>query len=120
MGIGLLPHVVLNIIILLFILVVFDFIKEMYNNNKIIYFLFVFIYAAAICSLIDKVFWRGSLDFISFKNYFIFDLKDIYIRVFQAVAIVSIILNYKKIKSINEKTLYNDFKSYIRLRYFKN
>lgn len=32
-----------------------------------------------VCSLIDKVFWGGSLDYIGFGKLFIFDLKDIYI-----------------------------------------
>lgn len=120
MGIGLITHIVLNIVMLFLILIIFDFIKERYSNNKIIYCLFVLACAAAICSLIDKVFWGGSLDFISFKNFFIFDLKDVYISVFQIVAILCIILNYKKLEDINEKTIYNDFKSYIRLRCFKN
>ncbi|KEI98962.1 signal peptidase II [Clostridium botulinum A2B3 87] len=120
MEIGLITHIVLNIVMLFLILIIFDFIKERYSNNKIIYCLFVLACAAAICSLIDKVFWGGSLDFISFKNFLIFDLKDVYISVFQIVAMLCIILNYKKLEAINEKTIYNEFKSYIRLRYFKN
>lgn len=32
--------------------------------------------AAALCSLIDKVFWGGSLDYIQLKGFFTFDLKD--------------------------------------------
>lgn len=120
MEIGLITHIVLNIVMLFLILIIFDFIKERYSNNKIIYCLFVLACAAAICSLIDKVFWGGSLDFISFKNFFIFDLKDVYISIFQIVAMLCIILNYKKLKAINEKTIYNEFKSYIRLRCFKN
>ncbi|MCR1973907.1 signal peptidase II [Clostridium sporogenes] len=119
-GISLLTHIVLNIVILLLFIAIFDFIKERYTDHKIVYCLFVLGCAAAICSLIDKVFWGGSLDFISFKNFFIFDLKDVYISIFQIVAMLCVILNYKKLKSINEKTIYNDFKSYIRLRCFKN
>ncbi len=30
-----------------------------------------------------------------------------------------VILNYKKLEAINEKTIYNDFKSYIKLKCFK-
>ncbi|EQB4338356.1 signal peptidase II [Clostridium botulinum] len=119
MEIGLITHIVLNIVMLFLILIIFDFIKERYSNNKIIYCLFVLACAAAICSLIDKVFWGGSLDFIFLKNFFIFDLKDVYISVFQIVAILCIILNYKKLEDINEKTIYNDFKSYIKLKCFK-
>ncbi|APF26923.1 signal peptidase (SPase) II family protein [Clostridium sporogenes] len=119
MGISLLTHIVLNIVILLLFIAIFDFIKERYTAHKIVYCLFVLVCAAAICSLIDKVFWGGSLDFISFKNFFIFDLKDVYISVFEIVTMLCVILNYKKLEAINEKTIYNDFKSYIKLKCFK-
>lgn len=42
---------------------------------------FVFISAGALCSLIDKVFYGGSLDFIGISNLFIADIKDIYINI---------------------------------------
>lgn len=41
---------------------------------------FVFISSGALCSLIDKVFYGGSLDFIGISNLFIADIKDIYIN----------------------------------------
>ena len=41
---------------------------------------FLFILCGALCSLIDKVFYGGSLDFIGISNLFIADIKDIYIN----------------------------------------
>ena len=41
---------------------------------------FVFVTCGAICSLIDKVFYGGSLDFIGISNLFIADIKDLYIN----------------------------------------
>ena len=41
---------------------------------------FLFIFAGALCSVIDKVFYGGSLDFIGISDLFIADLKDIYIN----------------------------------------
>ena len=41
---------------------------------------FVFLFCGALCSLIDKVFYGGSLDFIGISNLFIADIKDIYIN----------------------------------------
>lgn len=41
---------------------------------------FIFIISGALCSLIDKVFYGGSLDFIGISNLFIADIKDIYIN----------------------------------------
>ena len=41
---------------------------------------FLFISTGALCSLIDKVFYGGSLDFIGISDLFIADIKDIYIN----------------------------------------
>jgi len=42
---------------------------------------FIFLFAGALCSLIDKVFYGGSLDFIGICNLFVADIKDIYINI---------------------------------------
>mgnify|MGYP000217298489 CR=1 FL=1 len=41
---------------------------------------FLFIFSGSLCSLIDKVFYGGSLDFIGISDLFIADFKDIYIN----------------------------------------
>ena len=41
---------------------------------------FIFIFSGALCSLIDKLFYGGSLDFIGISDLFIADFKDIYIN----------------------------------------
>lgn len=41
---------------------------------------FIFVCCGAACSLIDKVFYGGSLDFIGISNLFIADIKDLYIN----------------------------------------
>lgn len=35
--------------------------------------------AGVICSIIDRIFWGSSLDYIRIKGFFVFDLKDIFI-----------------------------------------
>ena len=117
--IGLLPHIVFNIIVLFISIIIFDFIRQKYKHDRIINWLFIFLFAGTICSLIDKVFWGGSLDYIYLKNLFIFDLKDIYISAFQATLILCLIFNYKGFRKINEKLLYNDLKLYIKAKYLK-
>lgn len=42
---------------------------------------FVSILSGCLCSLIDKIFYGGSLDFIGISNLFIADFKDIYINI---------------------------------------
>lgn len=41
---------------------------------------FIFLISGALCSLIDKIFYGGSLDFIGICDLFVADIKDIYIN----------------------------------------
>lgn len=118
LGIGLLPHIIMNILTILILLIVMDFIKKRYGYSKLACYLFVFLLAGAVCSLIDKVAWGGSLDYIKLQGFFTFDLKDIYIAIFEIIAILAIILNWKNLKKVNEKVVYNEFKTYINTKYF--
>ncbi len=52
--------------------------------------------AGTICSLIDKLFWGGSLDFADTK-LFIFDLKDCYLTVAEIIFVVIGILHNREI-----------------------
>lgn len=65
-------------------LFIFIEIYRYYNSNKKQSFwidsCFIFMFTGALCSLIDKVFYGGSLDFIGIGDLFIADLKDIYIN----------------------------------------
>ncbi len=54
-----------------------------------------------LCSLIDKVFWGGSLDFIQIPNLFTFDLKDCYLSIAQIIFIV-LAVPYNKEISVKE------------------
>ncbi|EKQ56033.1 MULTISPECIES: signal peptidase II [unclassified Clostridium] len=74
------------ILITLNILAIFVFIEVyryyLYKGNKDFWadMCFVFVSCGAICSLIDKLFYGGSLDFIGISNLFIADTKDLYIN----------------------------------------
>lgn len=115
-GIGVLPHIVLIIVFILFSLVVFDFIKERYIDNNLVHILFDFLFAGEFCSLIDKVAWGGSLDYIKLKGFFTFDLKDVYITIFEIMLIYAMVFNWKKLKGIDNKAIYNEFKTYIKTK----
>lgn len=74
------------ILITLNILAIFIFV-EVYryylnNGNKDFWsdMCFIFVSCGALCSLIDKVFYGGSLDFIGISNLFVADIKDLYIN----------------------------------------
>lgn len=57
--------------------------------------------AGAICSLIDKAFWGGSLDFLQIHNFFICDLKDCYLTIAEILFVIIGILHNREI-SIKE------------------
>lgn len=74
------------LLITLNILAIFVFIEiyryYLHNKNKDFWadMCFIFVTCGAVCSLIDKVFYGGSLDFIGISNLFIADIKDLYIN----------------------------------------
>lgn len=52
--------------------------------------------AGCLCSLIDKLFWGGSLDYLQIP-FFIFDLKDCYLTVAQVLFVIIGVLHNKEI-----------------------
>ena len=78
--------------------------KKESRSVKLIY---IFLMAGTICSLIDKVFWGGSLDFLRIPGLFIFDLKDCYLTIGE---ILFVVIGIKYNKHI-------DVKEYMRFIY---
>lgn len=72
--------ITLNILAIIIFLEVYRY--YLHNGNKDFWadMCFIFVICGAICSLIDKVFYGGSLDFIGISNLFIADIKDLYIN----------------------------------------
>lgn len=71
--------IVLNIVLILVIPISFYWVNkgnELGDSIKISEDLLL---AGAICSLLDKIIWGGSLDYIYLLNRWIIDLKDIYL-----------------------------------------
>ncbi len=48
----------------------------------------IFFESGIFCSFLDVILWGGSLDFIALLNWFVFDIKDVYI----SVGVVSLLL----------------------------
>jgi len=80
---------------------------------------FAFIFAGALCSLIDKVFWNGSLDYIYVHGFFTFDLKDVYINVFIGLFLLMIAINHRGIRQIDEEEALRGFWIFISHRFKK-
>jgi signal peptidase II len=66
---------------------------------------FTFILAGAVCSVIDKIFWGGSLDFIGLFSWFIFDTKDLFITIGVTIfAVYTLAYSFKNPKAANGGT----------------
>lgn len=110
-------HIVLVSIMTLILYLFYQYLKNSIGNSNFINIMFAFLFSGAICSLIDKVFWDGSLDYILVNGLFTFDLKDVYINIFTGLMILSLFLNNKTISQINEKATIREFKKFIIEKY---
>jgi signal peptidase II len=118
MGIGLMAHILLNVIMLAIIFMVHDFVRIKYSMNQYVSCLFLFLYAGGFCSLIDKMAWGGSLDYIWLKGFFIFDLKDVYLSTFEVMMVLGILLKHKEFRKVNEAMILKEFTGFCKKRYF--
>lgn len=79
-SIGFPALIILNIIAIFLFIEFYRYYTNRGNKSFWSDICFLTIAAGCICSLIDKVFYGGSLDFIGISNLFIADIKDIYIN----------------------------------------
>ena len=112
LGVGKYIHILIVVIMSILIYQLYQYLNKQFGNNKIINIMYAFIFSGAICSLIDKVFWNGSLDYISLNVFFTFDLKDVYINVFIGLVILSLILKNKVLSQIDDDIV-KDFTKYV-------
>ncbi|QAA30221.1 signal peptidase II [Clostridium manihotivorum] len=79
-GINFSVLIIINAIVLFFILEGYRYYLHKGYKDFWADMSFTFILSGCLCSLIDKIFYGGSLDFIGISSLFIADLKDIYIN----------------------------------------
>lgn len=103
-----------NIIALVFFIEIYRY--YLYKSNKDFWgdMAFLFTFCGALCSLIDKIFYKGSLDFIGISTLFIADIKDIYIDL-GILFFTLTLLNSGYLTSSEDTTLKEDFQN---LRHF--
>lgn len=78
-GVGFIPHIILNVLIIVILIFIYGYCSSKYRMNGIVTITYILVLSGAFCSLTDKIFWPGSLDYICLKGFFTFDLKDAYI-----------------------------------------
>lgn len=82
--------VILNIFILLVATLFYRYLYTVKNIcGKISQVSFVLLMSGGVCSTIDRIFWKGSIDYIRLEGFFTFDLKDCYISAFIALLFLS-------------------------------
>lgn len=106
-------HIVIVAFMSMLIYLFYQYLNKQLGTHKVTNVMFAFIFSGAICSLIDKIFWDGSLDYILVKGFFTFDLKDVYINVFNGLLILSLVSGNKTLKQIDEKDMLKGFTKYL-------
>lgn len=104
LGIGRGVHIIISLAVIIILLSYCDFLDYTESIGYIDIILFTLLLSGAVCSLLDKVLWNGSLDFIQVRGVFTFDIKDIYLN----IGILSILA-----KSINKNKMNNPLRNYI-------
>lgn len=107
-------HIVLVVVVLFFSYYAFKYFENKNTKNSMINILKVFLFSGVICSLLDKIFWNGSLDYILLKGFFVFDLKDCYLTIFQVLVIMLGIKNWKEISKANDIEFLKDYIGFIK------
>ncbi len=113
LGVSKFIHIFLVSLIIIGVIIVYKFIVYKNYNTNLLSVAIAFLLAGGSCSLIDKIFWDGSLDYIYLVNYFTFDLKDVYVNLFIFFMIIMFIIDHQGIRTIEEDTFIKDLKNYI-------
>lgn len=74
-------YIIINIMMILFLIGSYDSLSikiKKYDLGKKYDLLWCMLNAGILASIFDKIFWGHTLDFISIKNFVIFDIKDFY------------------------------------------
>lgn len=82
--------IVINLICAVAIIFARNVLKKEKEWNRVIDVGTLMVFAGVVCSLIDKIFWGGSLDYILFFEQ-ILDLKDIYLFAGLGICIVELV-----------------------------
>lgn len=113
LGIGKWVHIVFVMLLLAALYLFYKYVTLRFGTSRSVDALALFIFSGAVCSLIDKVFWGGSLDYILVEPLFTFDLKDVYINVFIGLLILLMLMKDKALKRMDEERLFKGFFAFV-------
>ena len=102
-------HAALVGVVLAVIVLFYRYLQNHLSKNNTVNVLFAFLFSGAFCSLLDKLFWNGSLDFILIQNMFTFDTKDVYISIFVGLTLLFLVQKNKVFHEITNNNLMQNF-----------
>lgn len=89
---GITAFLIINIIAIPLVLQIYRFYIKENTPSFWVSNAFILCFSGIICSMIDKMFFGGSLDFIMLKNLFVADIKDFYITLSIGCLLVELLL----------------------------
>jgi len=106
-------HSIFLLTALIIIILLYEYIKERQSIDKPSTITFIFGISGVLCSLVDTLFWNGSLDYIRIHGAFTFDLKDIYITIVEVFIAMLILFNFNAFKVFVESSWIEGLKDFI-------
>jgi signal peptidase II len=92
---GIKVFLIINIIAIPLVVQIYRFYIKENTPSFWVNVTFVLCFSGIVCSMIDKMFFGGSLDFLMLKDLFVADIKDFYITLSIGCLLVEILLNSK-------------------------
>lgn len=111
LGINKAIHIVLVVVTIVFLYLFYRYLRDSLSVD--IEIGYILMMSGAVCSLIDKVFWDGSLDYIYLRGLFTFDLKDAYMSLAVVLALYGLIFNRDLDRELDEIS-FKGFMDHIR------
>lgn len=100
MGLGVFTLIIVNVFCIFLLAFIYKFIKKREYTNVFYEITFILIASGAFCSLLDKIVYEGSIDFMLFFGH-IYDLKDIYLF-FGIIIVIVYLVTYIKHEKVNK------------------
>ena len=111
LGMGFWTHIIIFSFAVIFSIFLYDLMKTISGNNKLLNVAFIFAFAGLLSGYIGTIVWNGCLDYIYLKPLFVFDLKDLYINCFLILLFLYSIIDRKHMSTFKTKDIINHFKN---------
>ncbi|HZK25622.1 MAG TPA: signal peptidase II [Oscillospiraceae bacterium] len=99
LGVGKVVHIMIVVAAIILIYFFYRYVADRYKVTALVGISFALFFAGALCSLLDKVFWDGSLDYLLVTGFFTFDLKDAYLNVAVALIVLMLAIDHQGMRT---------------------